>query len=249
MKQKRSLDQVGLRLSRHALRVLKDRGIFAYSPVSLEHQHLAKRYVVRGVESGGAVGDIGRYGTFTQEDGQPIKCLHPVEAIGVNAANRAARHCQYPMIRFRWVEVLRGFLTKFACLTAASRADLTSGTWISQRRLYSRAPPRIGRPSLVGYNCSDYRAFSTEGTFTSGTSRMATPIPFSLGSFIVYLMPVCRGGLQRRYFVSPEVLFIRPASVYVSLTRVHAVRTTACICCCPYLRCTFRAPARQRGRR
>lgn len=84
MKQKRPLDQVGLRLSRHALRVLKDRGIFAHSPVSLEHQHLAKRYVVRGLESGGAVRDLGRYVTFSREDGQPIECLHPVEAIGVN---------------------------------------------------------------------------------------------------------------------------------------------------------------------
>ena len=52
--------------------------------VSLQHQHLANRYVVRGVESGGAAGDIGRYVTFAQEDGQPIECLHPVEAIGVN---------------------------------------------------------------------------------------------------------------------------------------------------------------------
>jgi hypothetical protein len=84
MKQKRSLDQVGLRLSQHALRVLRERGIFAHSPVSLEHQHLAKRYVVRGLESGGAVGDLGRYVTFAREDGQPIGCLHPVEAIGVN---------------------------------------------------------------------------------------------------------------------------------------------------------------------
>ena len=39
MKQRRSLDQVGLRLSRQALRVLKDRGIFVQSAVSLEHQH------------------------------------------------------------------------------------------------------------------------------------------------------------------------------------------------------------------
>ena len=84
MKQKRLLDQVGLRLSRQALRVLKERGIFAHSPVSLEHQHLAKRYVVRGLESGGAVGDLGRYVTFAREDGQAIECLHPVEAIGVN---------------------------------------------------------------------------------------------------------------------------------------------------------------------
>ena len=87
MKQKRLLDQVGLRLSRQALRVLKERGIFAHSPVSLEHQHLARRYVVRGLESGGAVGDLGRYVSFTQENGQPIECLHPVEAIGVNGVH------------------------------------------------------------------------------------------------------------------------------------------------------------------
>jgi hypothetical protein len=84
MKQNRLPDVLALRLSRQALRVLRERGIFAYSPVSLEHQHLANRYVVRGLESGGAVGDLGRYVTFTQEDGLPIEWLHPVEAIGVN---------------------------------------------------------------------------------------------------------------------------------------------------------------------
>jgi len=84
MKQKRLPDALGMRLTRQALRVLKERGIFAHSPVSLEHQHLAKRYVVRGLESGGAAGELGRYVTFTQEDGQPLEWLHPVEAIGVN---------------------------------------------------------------------------------------------------------------------------------------------------------------------
>ena len=84
MKQIRLPDVLGLRLTRQALRVLKERGIFAHSPVSLEHQHLANRYVVRGLESGGAAGELGRYVTFTQEDGQPIEWLHPVEAIGVN---------------------------------------------------------------------------------------------------------------------------------------------------------------------
>jgi len=84
MKQKRSLQGVGLRLSRQALRLLRERGIFAQSAVSLEHQHLAKRYIVRGLESGGASGDVGRYVTFAQPDGRPIEYLHPVEAIGVN---------------------------------------------------------------------------------------------------------------------------------------------------------------------
>jgi hypothetical protein len=84
MKQERFSDVLGLTLSRQALRLLKERGIFAHSPVSLEHQHLAKRYVVRGLESGGAAGDVGRYVTFTQADGQSVGYLHPVEAIGVN---------------------------------------------------------------------------------------------------------------------------------------------------------------------
>src|SRR5664280_2920689 len=84
MKQNRLPDVLGLRLTRQALRVLRERGIFAHSLVSLEHQHLAKRYVVRGLESGGAVGDLGRYVTFTTEEGRPIEWLHPVEAIGVN---------------------------------------------------------------------------------------------------------------------------------------------------------------------
>jgi hypothetical protein len=75
---------VGLRLSRGALRVLRERGIFAQSSVSLEHQHLAKCYVVRGLESGGAAGDVGHYVTFAREDGGPAEHFCPVETIGVN---------------------------------------------------------------------------------------------------------------------------------------------------------------------
>ncbi len=84
MTRNQSASGMGLRLSRRALRVLRERGIFAQASVGLHYQNLAKRYVVRGVESGGAAGDIGRYVTFAQEDGQPIECLHPVESIGVN---------------------------------------------------------------------------------------------------------------------------------------------------------------------
>jgi hypothetical protein len=74
----------GLPLPRRAVRVLRDRGIFAHAPVSIEHQKLAQRYVMRGLESGGSLGDVGRYVTFADEEGQPLEYLHPVEAIGVN---------------------------------------------------------------------------------------------------------------------------------------------------------------------
>ena len=64
--------------------MLKDRGIFAHSLVSIEHQQLAQRYVVRGLESGGSAGDVGRYVSFAGDEGEPLEYLHPVEAIGVN---------------------------------------------------------------------------------------------------------------------------------------------------------------------
>jgi hypothetical protein len=87
---------------------LNEVGIFAQSQVSLEHQHLAKRYVVRGVESGGAVKELGRYVTFCGPEGEPLPYLHPIDAIGVNGVHavvvapvlvrielfRAGRTCQ-----------------------------------------------------------------------------------------------------------------------------------------------------------
>ncbi len=74
----------GLPLARRAVRTLKDRGIFAHSVLSVEHQQLAQRYVIRGLESGGSVSDVGRYVTFADENGLPLEYLHPVEAIGAN---------------------------------------------------------------------------------------------------------------------------------------------------------------------
>lgn len=82
-----SLASRGLTLSRRALRRLNEVGIFAQSQVSLEHQNLAKRYVVRGIESGGAVKDLGRYVTFCGPDGEPLPYLHPIDAIGVNGVH------------------------------------------------------------------------------------------------------------------------------------------------------------------
>ena len=77
----------GLTLPRNVLRRLDKVGIFAQPHVSLEHQHLARRYVVRGIESGGAVREIGRYVTFCGPEGGPLPYLHPVDAIGVNGVH------------------------------------------------------------------------------------------------------------------------------------------------------------------
>jgi hypothetical protein len=77
----------GLILARRVRRGLDEVGIYARPGVSLEHQHLANRYVVRGVESGGAIAEIGRYVTFAGENGEPLTYLQPIDALGVNGVH------------------------------------------------------------------------------------------------------------------------------------------------------------------
>src|SRR5690348_17145413 len=102
----------GLPLPRRAVRVFRERGIFAHPIVSIEHQQLAQRYVLRGLESGGSVGEIGRYVTFADEEGRALEYLHPVEAIGVNGLH-AVVICQ----AFIRVDMLRKGATYEALLT------------------------------------------------------------------------------------------------------------------------------------
>lgn len=79
----------GLTLSRYVLKHLHSVGIVAQSSVSLEYQQLAGRYVVRGIESGGAVRDLGRCVTFCGPAGEPLRYLHPLDAIGANGVHAA----------------------------------------------------------------------------------------------------------------------------------------------------------------
>jgi hypothetical protein len=117
-----ALTRRGLTLSRGVLRRLKDVGIVAQSSVSLEHQNLAGRYVLRGIESGGAITDLGRYVTFCGPDGEPLPYLHPIDAIGVNGVHavvvgpvlvrielfRAGRTCQLLITKHRPEQVENG---------------------------------------------------------------------------------------------------------------------------------------------
>ncbi len=74
----------GLSLPVTTLRALQKRGIYCAPGVSLEHQHLAKRYVLRGVESGGAVTDMGRACAYLSVDGSPLPWLQPIDSLSGN---------------------------------------------------------------------------------------------------------------------------------------------------------------------
>jgi hypothetical protein len=112
----------GLPLARRAVRMLRERGIFAHSLVSVEHQQLALRYVIRGLESGGSSGDVGRYVTFADEHGQPLEYLHLVEAIGVNGLHAIV--ISAALVR---MDMVRKGLTYELLITRHSLSSVTDG--------------------------------------------------------------------------------------------------------------------------
>ena len=96
----------GMALPAGVLKALQKRGIYCTPGISLEHQHLANRYVLRGVESGGAVSDMGRACAFVAENGLPLPWLQSIHSIAVNG--RHAIFLAESMVR---LEMLRSIQT------------------------------------------------------------------------------------------------------------------------------------------
>ena|ERR1700733_9805756 len=62
----------GITLPATVLRALQKRGIYCMPGISVEHQRLARRHVLRGVESGGAVADMGRACAYLTSTGRAL---------------------------------------------------------------------------------------------------------------------------------------------------------------------------------
>ncbi len=102
----------GLSLPASVLRALQKRGIYCTPGISVEHQHLAKRYVLRGVESGGAVADMGRTCAYLSPQGHPLPWLQSIDSIAVNG-----RHAIYIAEGLVRIEMLRTMQTYELAIT------------------------------------------------------------------------------------------------------------------------------------
>ena len=74
----------GLRLAGSVRRRMQATGVYCQPAISIEHQQHANKYVLRGVECGGAVAELGAYCGFVAENGDPISWLQPVHTVAVN---------------------------------------------------------------------------------------------------------------------------------------------------------------------
>ena len=97
----------GLRLPAITLNGLRAAGIYCQTAVSIEHQQLARRYVLRGVESGGSIADLGAYCGFVDDDGQALAWLQRVDNIAVNGVHGIVVSASF--IRLQMLRVQRTY--------------------------------------------------------------------------------------------------------------------------------------------
>jgi hypothetical protein len=81
------LARQGMRLPSIVLNHLRSAGIYCQPTVSIEHQNQSRKYVLRGVESGGAVAAFGAYSSFVDECGHSLAWLQRVDSIRENGVH------------------------------------------------------------------------------------------------------------------------------------------------------------------
>src|SRR5262245_27069301 len=79
----------GLRFPSADLKALQRAGIYCQPAISIEFQQSSQQYLIRGVESGGAVARTGAYCGFLDDPVGPGSITHPVNAIGINGLHAA----------------------------------------------------------------------------------------------------------------------------------------------------------------
>ena len=197
----RSRDEArrGLILPRSALRRLTEAGIFAKAAISLEHQHLAHRYVVRGIESGGAVEGIGHYVTFCGENGEPLSWLHPLDSIGVNGV-----HAVVIAPSFVRVEMFRRGHTYDLLITrhASSTTDDGKRPALESRVLF-RAHDGYLALDLVKEH-KNQRGLVLPAFYSRGGEAMSVPPQFEVVVKAVTSGANCAGCNHSHYLRAPQ---------------------------------------------
>ena len=164
----------GLALPAGVLRALQRRGIYCTPGISLEHQQLAKRYVLRGVESGGGVSDMGRACAFVSPDGDPLPWLQSLDSIAVNG-----RHAIFLAESLVRVEMLRTVRTCELAITLHTLSHVPG----RNRPEVASAPLFRGRDGVLPLDLwkEEHRALRGKLTpifYSRGGEILPIPPPF-----------------------------------------------------------------------
>ena len=203
---KHSLDQrevlarQGLRLPALTLKRLRSAGIYCQPSISIEHQHLAKRYILRGVESGGAVADLGAYSSFVHEHGTALGWLQRIDSVGVNGVHAVV--VAPVLIRVQMLRVERTYdllITRHSLVTtgAGQRPRLESSIVFYGRRGTLEMEP-WGKDAA-------YRGTVAPVFYSRAGEIAAVPAEFQAVAALI-TAAVCCTGCRHCHLLKPEEL-------------------------------------------
>jgi hypothetical protein len=203
---KHSLDQrevlarQGLRLPALTLKRLRTAGIYCQPSISIEHQHLAKRYILRGVESGGAVADLGAYSSFVHEHGTALGWLQRVDSVGVNGVHAVV--VAPVLIRVQMLRVERTYdllITRHSLVT----------TGVGQRPRLESSIVFYGRRGTLEMELwgkdAAYRGTVAPVFYSRAGEIAAVPAEFQAVAALI-TAAVCCTGCRHCHLLKPEEL-------------------------------------------
>jgi hypothetical protein len=210
---KHSLDQrevlarQGLRLPALTLKQLRSAGIYCQPSISIEHQHLAKRYVLRGVESGGAVADLGAYSSFVDERGTALGWLQRVDSVGVNGVHAVVVAPVLVRVQMQRVERTYDLLItrhNFVTTNAGQRPRLESAIVFYGRR---------GTLEMELWGKDACYGGSVAPVFYSRAGEVARlPAEFQNAAALI-TAAVCCVGCRHRHLLQPQALAMKLATM------------------------------------
>src|SRR5579863_5710037 len=122
MESDRRLNRWGLTFTPAVINRLRKVAIYGQPQLSLQHQGRAKRYVVRGVESGGATEELGYYVTFAGGSGEALTWLQTIDSLAVNGP-----HAVVIAPAITRIEMLRVARTYELCITRHRPVEVEAG--------------------------------------------------------------------------------------------------------------------------
>jgi hypothetical protein len=180
-------------------RRLREAGIWCHPEVSVQYQRVAQRAVLRGVESGGATKEIGRYVTFCDESGGQLGWLQPIDSIAFNG-----RHAVVIAVSLVSVEVLRVRST-YEVLIARHSLAQKPGSARAHVEADVLFPGHEGHLplDLTGSDKAMAGRILPE-FFTKAGERIEIPVDFTSALKAAVLGAVCVGCTHQHYLMAPR---------------------------------------------
>lgn len=197
----------GLRLPAAVLQQLRSLSIYCQPTISIEQQNISKEWVLRGVESGGAVSHLGAYSSFVAADGNAIPWLQRVDSIRANGVHAIA--IAPVLVRIQMIRIERTYdvlVTRHTLVNpdSAKRAQLESSILFYGRR---------GNLEMELWGKDHSFQGTVRPVFYSRSGELLEPPAQYLWAIFRITAAVCCVGCRHCHLVQPKLSTLPPSDL------------------------------------